>query len=38
VYLFDHDEIEHAVRYVRDNPREAGLPAQAWPWVKEYGS
>ena len=37
VFLFDHDEIEHAVQYVRDNPLEAGLPVQAWPWLNEYG-
>jgi hypothetical protein len=36
VFLFDLDEIEHAVTYVRDNPAEAGLPPQSWPWVKEY--
>jgi hypothetical protein len=36
VFLFDLDEIEHAVQYVRDNPHEAGLPEQRWPWIKEY--
>jgi REP element-mobilizing transposase RayT len=36
VFLFDLDEIEHAVQYVNDNPAEAGLPAQQWPWVKEF--
>ena len=36
VYLFDLDEIEHAVTYVNDNPTEAGLPRQKWPWVREF--
>jgi len=36
IFLFDLDEIEHAARYVSGNPTEAGLPAQSWPWVKEF--
>jgi len=38
VFLFDLDEIEYAVTYVNDNPIEAGLPRQQWPWVREFGS
>jgi len=38
VYLFDLDEIEHAVTYVNDNPTEAGLPRQQWQWVREFES
>jgi len=36
VYLFDFDEIEHAVEYVNGNPTAARLPAQGWPWVKPF--
>jgi REP element-mobilizing transposase RayT len=36
VFLFDINEIEHAVQYVNDNPKEAGLPPQQWPWLKTY--
>jgi REP element-mobilizing transposase RayT len=36
VFLFDINEIEHAVQYVNDNPKEAGLPQQQWAWVKTY--
>jgi REP element-mobilizing transposase RayT len=34
VFLFDLDEIEHAVEYVNANPVEAGLAPQRWPWLK----
>jgi REP element-mobilizing transposase RayT len=36
VFLFDLDEIEHAIQYVNANPVEAGLAPQHWPWVKPY--
>jgi REP element-mobilizing transposase RayT len=36
VFLHSPDEIELAVLYVNQNPEEAGLPAQRWPFVTPY--
>jgi REP element-mobilizing transposase RayT len=36
VFLFDLNEIEHAMEYVNANPVEAGFAPQPWPWVKSY--
>jgi REP element-mobilizing transposase RayT len=36
IFLFTEDDIEHALQYVQDNPIEAGLPRQHWPWLKPY--
>jgi REP element-mobilizing transposase RayT len=36
VFLFDDVELEHAIEYVHDNPIEAGLPRQQWPWIAMF--
>jgi REP element-mobilizing transposase RayT len=36
IFLFDLNEIEHAVEYVNNNPAEAGLPLQPWSWLKPF--
>jgi hypothetical protein len=36
VFLFDLDEIEHAIEYVNANPTEASLPPQHWSWLKPF--
>src|SRR4029079_3125394 len=33
VFLYDEDEVFHAIGYVNDNPVKAGRPAQNWPFV-----
>ena len=36
VYLDSRDDIVRTVRYIENNPRKDGLPAQTWPFVKKY--
>ena len=36
VFLFTAADIERSIAYVRQNPPEAGLPAQSWPFVTAY--
>jgi len=36
VYLDHPDDIRRTIRYVEQNPIKDGLPAQVWPFVKEY--
>lgn len=33
VFLFDDVDLEHAIEYVHDNPIEAGMVRQQWPWI-----
>jgi hypothetical protein len=36
VFLDHPDDIRRTIRYVEQNPIKDGLPAQVWPFVKEY--
>jgi REP element-mobilizing transposase RayT len=36
VYLETRDDIIRTVRYIENNPRNAGLPPQTWPFVASY--
>lgn len=36
VFLDHPDEIRRTIRYIEQNPRKIGLPAQVWPFVKLY--
>jgi REP element-mobilizing transposase RayT len=35
-FLHNVDELGFAIEYVNNNPAEAGLPRQHWPWIKPY--
>jgi len=36
VFLFDHEDAWRSIKYVRENPVEAGLPKQHWNFVVDY--
>lgn len=36
VFLFTSADIERSIAYVRQNPPDAGLPAQSWPFVTRH--
>ena len=36
VYLFTDQDVDRAIRYVRDNPVKDGKPSQHWSFVTEF--
>ena len=36
VFLDHPDDVRRTIRYIEDNPREIGLPAQDWPFATAY--
>ncbi len=36
VYLNDAESVEHAIRYVDDNPPKEGKPIQKWSFIREF--
>jgi REP element-mobilizing transposase RayT len=36
VFLNARRDFERVIKYIRENPRKAGLAEQSWPFVKEY--